>query len=472
MISRIPNPLFFILALLLALGLYWPSLNGMPVWDDFSFMFEYHVIIDDFSYLTIWKNFNWPLSVSLQKILFHWWQYEYLNYHLLNFCLHFANSFLLFKVAEKLKLPAPRLLFLFFLLHPANVISVSWMIQLKTLLCFFFGMISFYCLTKVQEHKKWYALAWLTFALSLLSKTASISLPIIFFCFLYKKIPRKEWIWLIPFFVLSITAGYRILKSPTKIADVQSLIPAPEQINPEQINPEKIIPAEESSQDFRPMEEASPNRTSDVLSTARYYFWHTLLPFENQPVKGLNYSTPGAYDYLNILFLILIVAINWGTIIPIYLGLGYVLLLPFMGILHAPYMNVAWVSDQHLYLALPLFLCFWLSLINLWKLKYVSYLPYLFLPFFCYKVAVTTPYYKDEIVFYEACLEADVLNVPIAYNLAVAYLQRNEINQALNVTGTTVKLAEIAPELSKHHYFPLIYQLHLDIQNMIKKKSQ
>jgi hypothetical protein len=477
MINRIPNPIFLFLSLLIGVGLYWSSMNGQPIWDDFSYMFKYSVITQDFSYLTIWREFNWPLSVTVQKLLFSLWKYEYVYYHVLNFLLHFLNAFILLKLVEKMKLPFARILFLLFLFHPANVIAVSWMIQLKTLMCFFFGIISFFFLTKVTEDKRWYLPACFFFLLSLLSKTSSLALPVLFLIFLYKKVPRKQLLWMIPFFLLSLGASLRILHSPVRKEAVGK-------VESRHLDP---IDAEASSQAYDPegklvivrpgvKTETAPkefiNYFTKIIPSVHYYFWQTLLPMENQPVKGLNYTKPGIVEYFHIVFLILLITIFWGSATAVYLGAGYVMMLPFLGFVDAPYMNLAWVSDQHLYFALPLFLSFWLSVISYWKNKYAPLIPLLFLPIYFYKVAVTTPLYKNEIVFYNSCLEADALNVPIAYNLAISYLNQGKINEAINVTSTMVHMPQVVPEILNNRYFPYIYILHMDLKDIINKKSK
>jgi len=477
MINTIPKPVFILVSLLLCLVLYWPSMNGQPVWDDLSYWFNYDVITKDFSYLTIWGNFGWPLSVSIQKLLFGWWNHQYLNYHLLNFLLHGLNAFFLMKVAERLKLPYARILFLLFLLHPANVISVSWMIQLKTLLCFLFALVSFYFLIKAEEQKKWFLLSWIFFFLSLTSKSASIPLSIFFLLYSFKKMKRIELLWLLPFFILSFGATGRMLASPvtsSAMAMVENQEPAP-------INAETASQFPKKSESSAPVETkvvpAIPTTNKKVtsrfvtfISTTHYYFWQTLLPMENQPVKGLKYSGPGALEALHFIFLILVVIINWGKATSIFLGCGYLMLLPFLGIIPAPYMNLAWVSDQHLYLAMPFFICFWLSLAQKVKLKYASFIPLIFLPIYCYKVAIATPLYKNEVTFYKASLQADPLNVPIAYNLAFTYVKKGQITQALEVTNHIIQLTEVAPEIYYNKYFPAFFMLHLKLQNHSIKK--
>ncbi|MBA2405168.1 MAG: hypothetical protein H0V66_10390 [Bdellovibrionales bacterium] len=420
-------------------------------------MFKYQVVLSDFPYTTIWRDFAWPMSVTLQKFLFKWWKYQYLNYHVFDFALHCLNAFLLSKIAEKLKLPYTRLLFLFFLLHPSNVITVAWMIQLKTLLSFFFALISFYCLIRTEENKKWYLLSWLFFTFSLLSKSASIPLPVFFLFFVFKKVSRKELLWLIPFFILSALTSYQVINSKVTKAGIDL---APSTAVTKVEKPASIINAEL----LKP-------RFITTISTFHYYFWQSVLPVENRPVKGLNYFSPGINQYLHVVFIILIVIITWGSASAYYLGAGYLMILPFMGLIRAPFMNVTWISDQHLYLALPFFICFWLSLISRIKVKYAEHFPLLFIPFFCYQVATTTPYYQDDVAFYSASLEADALNVPIAYNLAMSYISRGKINEALEVTGTMVQMAQVAPEILSSLYYPDIFLLHMQLQNKIDKKS-
>ena len=104
------------------------------------------------------------------------------------------------------------------------------------------------------------------------------------------------------------------------------------------------------------------------------------------------------------------------------------------------------------------------------KLSFAA--PMLYLPMCGYLVLTSTPYYQNEIDFYKASLEANALNVPMAYNLAVSYIQKGDLNQAMNVANTMVNMAEIAPELHKNKYYPYIYFLHSDLQKVMNKKQK
>lgn len=483
MISRIPKPLLFLIIFVIGAVLYWPSMNGQPVWDDMSYLFRYGVIVGNFPYSTIWKDFGWPLSVSTHKALFGFWKFEYFNYHLLNYFFHFLNSILILNIAEKLRLPFARLLFIFFFLHPANVISVSWMIQLKTLMCLFFALLSFQAVIKTETNKKWFILSWVLFALSLLSKSASIPLPLFYFFFLRKKLNKKQLLWLVPFFLLSVASSWRILTSPITNAaltgiESKSLETPEEKFKPiDAEKPQKIKTKTKKVLNKTEPQEVHPTRTDkemdvsetvssrakNFISMSHYYFWQTLLPIENAPVKGLKYEGPGAVEYIHFIFVILVILINIKTAVPLYFFSAHLMLLPFLGIFPAPYMNLTWVSDQHLYLALPFFICFWLTLLGRWKMKFAPLLPLFIIPIYIYKVLITTPYYKNDIEFYQASLEADVLNVPIAYNLAIAYLQVGNVNQAMNITSTMVSMSQVAPEVLKNKYFSYIYLLNLEL---------
>jgi hypothetical protein len=92
MTHRNLKSLYFIGAFFLALALYWPSINGTPIWDDQSFWFNDQVMYPDFPYLTIWKNFAWPFSVSFQKFTLSLFDKKYFVYHLINIILHFLQA--------------------------------------------------------------------------------------------------------------------------------------------------------------------------------------------------------------------------------------------------------------------------------------------------------------------------------------------------------------------------------------------
>lgn len=469
MISKIQKPAFILLSFCLTLGLYWNSLHGEPVFDDFDFLFQFNVIIDHFSFWTIFKDFCWPISVSTEKILFNFWQHKYFNYHLLNLFLHFINSFFLLKLVERVKVPYPRFIFLLFLLHPSNVIAVSWMVQLKTLMCFTFSILSIFLFLEATQRKIYYLPSWFLFLLSTLSKASSVPLSVLFLLYMYKK---KEWgqiLWVLPFLFISIFSVYRILKSPVTVVGANQLSSSTF------ISDNKSPPSPDTNVKYLKPEEGSSlkeviAKLEILLKTFHYYFSQVLLPLESVPLKGQSPSGLGWPAILQFIVLIALLVLNWRNMANLCLTLGCILLSPYLGIFSAPYMNVTWVSEQHLYLVLPFFLCFWLILLANWKFKFAYVLPSLLIIFFSIQTHKASAYYQDEIVFYSKSLEANPQNLPVAYNLTTSYLKKNQPFKAMAVTGMIIEMSRTNSEIKSSKYFPRICELHRKMVEINLKK--
>lgn len=460
-----------VMALLLSLGLYWPSMNGTPIFDDYHFIFNHNVIIGDFPLLTIFKDFAWPVSVILEKLLYHFFQTNYFVFHLINVLLHALNGFLLFKLLGKFNFPFPRFIALLFLIHPSNVISVSWMVQLKTVICFTFGIMSCLFLLKSSDKKYFYLLAWIFFALSVLSKAASMPLALLLAFYIWKTREKKELLWVIPFFIISAYSAYKVISSEmTTVASKQihsKTFVAEEKSGKVEERPKiEYLPAPQETVEKNPTATHNEQvftalqKLSFVLKTNNYYFWQVLLPLESYPVKGQALKLVGITDLIHICFFIALAFLVWKSPFLYALLGGYLMILPFLGFTDAPYMTLTWVSEQHLYLVLPFFLCFWLGLLSKVKSKYVVLIPILFLIFFSVQSFKAVSYYKDDISFYTSSLKADPYNLPIVHNLVNAYLRQNRLPEALNVTGTILEAAHGKPWISSNKYFPYIQTLH------------
>ena len=403
---------------------------------------------------------------------------------------------------------------------------------MKTLLCFFFALASLLCFLKGEKNIRWMIFSWILFGLSITSKSASVTVPVIFLI-AHIKMYRFKKIWmLIPFFILSGWNTYRVLRSPVTIegkdkAEVITQVKESPSTSAEvvvapvpKIETEKDTPAIEKplvtqekkskpksekkkkqplpvKKKTEPLKEIQPvisiekvvEKPVDVappvilearspakpkfklpdvgliLQTLHYYFWQSFLPIINVPVRGLNYQHAGVEHYVHILFLIIICIILWKDSALIYLAAGHFLLLPFIGIIKAPFMNVTWVSDQHLYLILPCFLAFWMRLIDKINWKFAWIIPALFTLWFGWKTLSTTPTYKNQFVFYHKSLEYNPMNVPIAYNLAFAKLLHADINGALLIVETTITLAQTNPIMMKSYFYPYILDLKLKIDH-------
>lgn len=528
---KLRKNLIFAAAFLVAFILYWPSMKGTPIWDDFTFWFTDPVMGPEMSYLTIWKNFGWPFSVSLQKWLLSVWKNNFVYYHILNFFIHCANALLVYKLARLLRSKYAVWFFLIFLLHPIAVITTAWMIQIKTLLCFFFGLASILAFVKGNKRIWWMIFAWVLFALSITSKSASLTLPLVLLVVSFKNYRFSKLHLLIPFFILSGWGVYRVLNSSVTIEGsgkaseiteikveepkqavtevvtpspvAQPKVEAPKVELPKQ-EPKKEKPKKQKKQKIQkkqklpkvetikpvvvaPVEVPKPIQTEPetkpevkkevkpekkfkflnidlLLQTLHYYFWQTLTPVHNEPVKGLNYERAGIEQYVHIFFLIMMTAVLWKDPAIIFLATAHFLLLPFLGIKPAPFMNVTWVSDQHLYLVLPAMIAFWLRLLEKLNWKYNSALLGFVLAFFVYKTYKATPVYRNQFTFYEASLAYNPMNVPIAYNLALAKLAIGDLNSCYNILENIIHLANTEPLMKRNYFFPYVVELYYKVK--------
>ena len=330
---------FFILAFSITTALYLPAMNGSPIWDDFSYWFNDPVMKSKVSYLKIWINYAWPLSVSLQKFILVFFKKNYVYYHVLNLFLHFLNSFLVYKLGKLIRLKNTFIYFLLFLLHPAAVITTGWMIQIKTLVCFAFAIGSLIAFINGNHNIKWMFLSWLFFAGSILSKSASITLPLVFFLISLVRYKYSKLHLLIPFLLISSWGSYRILKSSVAIEGTQKAFrtlkikeepkkvmesPKPQVVESPKVQiveppkaqiveaPKaqiKALPEKKSKEVILQKETALKFLNLDwslLGQTINYYFWQAILPVHNPPVRGINIQKAGLLEIIHLVFILCI----------------------------------------------------------------------------------------------------------------------------------------------------------------------
>lgn len=217
--------LFFII---LSFIVFSPSfINLNYFWDDERFVFLNPSLIQSPSFLNFWNPNSiffktWPLGYSV-----FWWLLNYSPftsiafYKSLNILVHALNGYLVVKLLKKLELKYVIIPSLFFLIHPMQVESVSWIFQLLTLLSFSLFISSL--LLFIEHCKKsnllQYILSTALFAFSLWTKSVAILAPFIFFifCWYYKK-SIKFYFFILPFFVISFFTGVVNIKGVESFA--------------------------------------------------------------------------------------------------------------------------------------------------------------------------------------------------------------------------------------------------------------
>lgn len=163
---------FFIL---ISLAIYYPVLRADPMWDDWYFIFRSWTIrnISPVEFWTLGPHRrSWPMFFTVISLMYKAWGDNTLYYHLSSILLHGINTFLLFRILKKLNGTNVFLIALFFLVHPLHFFTVSWIIQIKTIICISFFLLSLDCFLKSEQKnsKVSYVFSIIFFAFSLASK--------------------------------------------------------------------------------------------------------------------------------------------------------------------------------------------------------------------------------------------------------------------------------------------------------------
>ena len=207
--------LIFII-LIIAFFAFLPSLKNGFVWDDVLFVTE-NKTIQSLSLQNIKNIFTSFHNGLYRPLVFLSFALEYnffkdnpAAYHMTNLILHLANCLLAFLLIFLISnnLTASFVAVILFAIHPLRVESVVWITERKDVLSTFFllGTLVFFVLYNKSNLKKHYYLSLFSFILSLFTKLAGVTIPIVLLLFDYftgKKLNRKVWVNKIPFFVIA-----------------------------------------------------------------------------------------------------------------------------------------------------------------------------------------------------------------------------------------------------------------------------
>jgi tetratricopeptide (TPR) repeat protein len=196
---------------------YFPALNGGFIWDD-----NFHVTTPELRSLhglwRIWFEVGataqyYPLLHSAFWVEHRLWGDAVMGYHLTNVFLHAGAACLVVAIMRKLALPGAWLAGFVFALHPVCVESVAWISEQKNTLSavFYLGAALVYLHFDRQRRLKQYFLATGLFALALLSKTVTATLPAALLVIFWWQRGRLSWkrdvFPLVPWFVLGAGGG-------------------------------------------------------------------------------------------------------------------------------------------------------------------------------------------------------------------------------------------------------------------------
>ncbi|MBF0279900.1 MAG: tetratricopeptide repeat protein [SAR324 cluster bacterium] len=203
---------------LLTCAFYFPALHAGFVWDDFFIFVNDPLMTAPEGLWRIWfdpgtERWNyWPMSRSAFWLQRQLWGLNPLGYHLVNLSLHLLVSLALWLALQTLQIRGAWWVALLFALHPAHVVSVAWVTELKNTLSGLFYLLSFWSFFRFDRNRKWqwYGLSLFLFLIALLSKSSLVMFPALLVVYQLgfskkRKIPDNYY--LMPFFILALVSG-------------------------------------------------------------------------------------------------------------------------------------------------------------------------------------------------------------------------------------------------------------------------
>jgi len=222
------NNILIIILLAITFITFYPTLkNNFVNWDDDKLVYQNPDILNlnassiKTYFSTYYANMYHPLTTLSFAIDASLFGMNPMYFHLINILLHLINVVLAFYLVFYLtrKQFMAFIIAFLFALHPMHVESVVWIAERKDVLytAFFLLSLIFYCsyLEKAQN-KKFLLYCFAAFLLSLLSKSAAVTLPLVLLVIdFYKgrKINKKTIIEKVPFFLLSFLFGILSISS-------------------------------------------------------------------------------------------------------------------------------------------------------------------------------------------------------------------------------------------------------------------
>ncbi|MBN2774068.1 MAG: tetratricopeptide repeat protein [Prolixibacteraceae bacterium] len=210
-----------VIILIITFVVFSPALkNGFTNWDDDLYVTN-NSLIKNVPLSNLGKfgenvagNFH-PLTMLSLALDYRLFEMDPFYFHLVNILFHLLNTLLVFVLIKKLTKGNLFVVFftaIFFAIHPMHVESVVWISERKDVLYAFFFLtgLLFYHQYILKKKIVWLMISFLTFVLSVLSKSAAVVFPVVLFLIDYfekRKINLKSIAEKLPFLAVSIWIG-------------------------------------------------------------------------------------------------------------------------------------------------------------------------------------------------------------------------------------------------------------------------
>ncbi len=196
-----PPPFFVAGSLvLITILVYVPVLHCGFIWDDDGYILNNQTLRSTAGLGQIWFDFGatqdyYPLSFTTFWCEYQWWGLNPQGYHLDNVILHALNALIVYWLLVKLGVPGAAFAALIFAIHPVHVESVAWITERKNVLSGLFYFLSIAAFLRAagldqdttepgvpqatRLRLPLYFLSLGLFLLALLSKTVTVTLPLV-----------------------------------------------------------------------------------------------------------------------------------------------------------------------------------------------------------------------------------------------------------------------------------------------------
>lgn len=331
--------------LIIAAGwwVYWPALQGDWLRDDLYYLPENPLLSDPAVLWKLWfQPGSWieyyPIEETVQWVQWQLWQNDTLGYHITNVVLHLINALLVWWLLGKFGLRLAWLGGLLFAIHPAQVESVAWIVELKNTLSLppFLLAMGFYLDYEERGRRRDYLVALGLFLVAMLCKISMAPFPVVMLLYAWWKRDRISWKDVTasaPFFIISL-----VLVLATYLAGIwyrQSNSQLPDMV---------------------PMG-GFLSRFACAGLTLSFYFWKVIWPVEMLPFyPKWPVDPPTLLQFLPWPVLAGIVCWfwsrrhGWGRHALLGTGFFVIHLMPFLGLEALAYFRFTWVMDHFLYI--------------------------------------------------------------------------------------------------------------------------
>lgn len=323
---------------LLTVLAYLPVFRAGFIWDDDTTITANAITQPGGLYRTWFTTAQpnyWPLTWSGLWLQWQAWGAAPLGYHVVSLLLHLLCALALWRLLLRLRVPGAWLAALGFAVHPVNAETVAWVTQQKTLLSTLFGAVAFLAYVRHDDtgSRRDYAAALAAFVASLLSKSATVSLPVVLLLAAWwrrGRLARQDWRRTAPFFLLSAAAGLTEIwfqYHRARAADIRT----------------------------DPLSERALTAANAAWHYLRTVVWPADLCFVT-PTPDLGLGNPRAWLVPAAVAIAIVVAWrarrSWGRHALFAMAAYGALLLPILGLLNIYFMRYSWVADHWQYPAI------------------------------------------------------------------------------------------------------------------------